>query len=214
MKVLEVFDEPARVVLILEMMEGGTLFQDIVSNGALSEDRAGRLLFDVLTGLQVLHSNGIMHRDIKPENLFFRTGRKDVLAVGDFGFATNKIPATGYLGSPQYSAPELALIGVQGQHHSHTGAASKALYNEKCDIWSVGVIAFVMLTGLLPFDGQSAEEVFQSVIRNNVPWNKPECRAISPKAKAFIQSLLESNPSKRPAAQAALRNPWLAAYKH
>ncbi|EPY40249.1 protein kinase, partial [Angomonas deanei] len=115
MKVLEVFDEPARVVLILEMMEGGTLFQDIVSNGALSEDRAGRLLFDVLTGLQVLHSNGIMHRDIKPENLFFRTGRKDVLAVGDFGFATNKIPATGYLGSPQYSAPELALIGVQGQ---------------------------------------------------------------------------------------------------
>ncbi|EPY32136.1 protein kinase [Strigomonas culicis] len=149
MRVLEVFDEAERVVLVCEYMKGGTLFELLTTGGPLPEDRAGRLTYQLLQGLDHLHKSGVMHRDIKPENLFFRSGARDVIVIGDFGFATTEIPSTGYMGSPQYSAPELALIGL----HRDEASALKAMYNEKCDLWSIGVVLFVMLTGLLPFDG-------------------------------------------------------------
>ncbi|EPY25819.1 protein kinase [Strigomonas culicis] len=191
-------------------MKGGTLFELLTTGGPLPEDRAGRLTYQLLQGLDHLHKSGVMHRDIKPENLFFRSGARDVIVIGDFGFATTEIPSTGYMGSPQYSAPELALIGL----HRDEASALKAMYNEKCDLWSIGVVLFVMLTGLLPFDGLTPNEVFTSVVKNTMPFNKPACRAITPSAKQFILSLTASNPSKRPTATAALRSPWLSAYKY
>lgn len=208
---LNFYDSPDRVSILMEFMPGGTLFQHLMTNGALAEGRACKVIAQLLHGVAHLHSCGIMHRDLKPENVFFRSksledAAGDVVAIGDFGFATRTIPNDSCVGSPQYTAPELALIAMQ--HHQRT--ATKPMYNEKCDVWSVGVIAYVMLTRLLPFDGPTPTDVFRAVVANTIRFDIPSCRSLSPDAKAFIAALTESNPSKRPAAKDALRHPWIA----
>lgn len=210
-RVFDVYGEDDRVAIVMELMERGSLFQHLSANGAVPEVRARVLARHLFTGLLLLHSNGVMHRDVKPENLFLRgTSRtpEDVVTIGDFGFATRQIPSDDFVGSPQYSAPELALIGLQQTSHARA-PGGRPLYNEKCDIWSAGVVVFVMLSGLLPFDGETPTDVFTAVLRNTVPYDKVPPGKISAQAKAFIQLAMTPNPSKRPSAKEALRHPWL-----
>ncbi|KAG5504513.1 hypothetical protein JKF63_04965 [Porcisia hertigi] len=230
-RTFDVYTEAERISIVMEYMEGGSLYHLLTTRGALAEVEARALTRHILIGLSILHADGVMHRDIKPENIFLRptTGRggtpggaadqvasaavSPVAAIGDFGFATRQIPNDELVGSPQYSAPELALIALQ-QRHSHVGTpfavSARPLYNEKCDVWSVGVVVFVMLTGLLPFDGATPEDVFKAVMCNVLPFNKVPPGRMSFTAKAFIQLLLTPNPSKRPSAKEALRHAWLA----
>ncbi|CBZ28355.1 putative protein kinase [Leishmania mexicana MHOM/GT/2001/U1103] len=228
-RVFDVYVEAERVSIVMEYMERGSLYQRITTCGPLAETEARDVARHLLTGLALLHANNVMHRDIKPENVFLRTTTSSstglggaaarsasaattVAAIGDFGFATRQIPHDEFVGSPQYSAPELALVALQ-QRYSHAGAAlpisARPLYNEKCDVWSAGVVVFVTLTGLLPFDGATPEAVFTAVIRNAVPFNKAPPGRMSPSAKAFIEALLTPNPSRRPSAKEALRHAWL-----
>lgn len=208
------YDDPAAVSIVMECIPAGTLYQLLSTSGPIRELRAGRLMASLLNGLAHLHSCRIMHRDIKPENLFLRSSgpaaaspQKDdySLAIGDFGFATRQIPNNQCVGSPQYSAPELALIGLQHHTITHT----KPLFNEKCDLWSVGIVAAVTMTGLMPFDGATPTDVFQEVVKNQMPLHLPAYRRLSPKAREFILALTNTNPSKRPSAKEALRHPWI-----
>lgn len=207
------FEDDLRLTVVMDYMPAGNLFQYLMTNGAMREAKAANVLRQILSGLAHMHGCGIMHRDIKPENVFFRqlgnkTATTDSIAIGDFGFATNIIPNDQYVGSPQYSAPELALIAIQYQQHSRS--AQKGLYNEKCDIWSVGIVAFVMLSALLPFDGVGPDAVFAEVVRGALPYHK--ARTITPRARQFIELLTQANPSKRPSAKEALRHPWLSSF--
>lgn len=205
-RTLACYDEPDAVTITMEFMPAGTLYTALCDAGSIPERRAARLLTDLLAGLVQLHSAGVMHRDVKPENLFLRRdGAREVLAIGDFGFATRAIPSSACVGSPQYSAPELALVGLQ----LPVVTRAKPLYNEKCDVWSTGVVAFVMMTGLMPFDGPTPTAVFEDVMRNNIPFNLPASQRLSPKAKDFIRALTATNPGKRPTAKEALRHPWI-----
>ncbi|CCW70445.1 unnamed protein product [Phytomonas sp. Hart1] len=212
MHVFDVFDEENAVMIVMEHMPGGTLYKHQSEVGTIREVRTARMLRHILLGLTVLHSVGVMHRDIKLENIFLRSkgksqnGLDEVPAIGDYGFATRSIPSSQCVGSPQYCAPEIAFIGLQ----EHCATSNKPLYNEKCDVWSVGVVAFVMLTGLLPFDGPTPTQVFTEVIKNILPFQHPSCRNMSLQAKQFIVKLTNTNPSKRPSAKEALRDPWLA----
>ncbi|CCW63599.1 unnamed protein product [Phytomonas sp. EM1] len=209
--VLDVFDETDAVMIVMEYIPGGTLYQHQIEIGSIREVCAARMLQHILQGLAVLHGVGVMHRDIKLENIFLRSnGRSqklsdEISAIGDYGLATRTIPNSQCVGSPQYCAPEIALIGLQ----EHRVTYNQPLYNEKCDIWSVGVVAFVMLTGLLPFDGPTPTKVFAEVIKNMIPFQHPSCRNMSLQAKHFILRLTNSNPSKRPSAKEALRDTWL-----
>ncbi|KPA84188.1 putative protein kinase [Leptomonas pyrrhocoris] len=210
-RVFDVYQEEGRVAIVMELMERGSLFQRLSTQGPVPEALARVLARHLFTGLLVLHSSGVMHRDIKPENVFLRgtqSSPADVLSIGDFGFATRQIPSEDFVGSPQYSAPELALIGLQQNSHARA-PGGRPLYNEKCDIWSAGVLVFVMLSGLLPFDGATPTDVFTAVVRNAVPYEKAAPGRISAQAKAFMQLTMSSNPSKRPSAKEALRHPWL-----
>ncbi|KPI89884.1 putative protein kinase [Leptomonas seymouri] len=211
-RVFDVYHEEGRVAIVMELMERGSLFQQLSRHGAIPEVRARVLARHLLTGLALLHSSGTMHRDIKPENIFLRgspSAPEDVVTIGDFGFATRHIPSEDCVGSPQYTAPELALIGLQQNSHAHA-SGSRPLYNEKCDVWSAGVVVFVMLSGLLPFDGATPTDVFAAVVRNAVPYTKVGPGKISAQAKAFLQLTMTANPSRRPSAKEALRHPWLA----
>lgn len=228
-RVFGVYAEPQRVSLVMEFVPHGSLFQQLTTRGALPPAAARIVARDILAGLAVLHGSGVMHRDIKPENVFLRQdpatvaktpaagppSASGVAAIGDFGFATRRIPHEDFAGSPQYTAPEVALIAL---HHSRLHArgdlavpqaSAKPLYNEKCDVWSAGVVVFVMLTGLLPFDGATPDEVFMAVVRGTVPYQKASPGQLSASAKAFIQALLTPHPAKRPSATEALRHPWL-----
>ncbi|KAG5475744.1 hypothetical protein LSCM4_04329 [Leishmania orientalis] len=229
-RVFDVYAEADQVSIVMEYMERGSLYQLLTTRGAVAEAEARDLTRHLLTGLALLHANNVMHRDIKPENVFLRTitsgssslgvaaahrapPTTTVAAIGDFGFATHRIPNDELVGSPQYSAPELALVALQ-QCDIRVGAglplSVRPLYNEKCDVWSAGVVVFVMLTGLLPFDGATPKDVFTAVVRSAVPFDKVPPGRMSPSAKMFIQALLTPNPSKRPSAKEALRHAWLA----
>ena len=212
-RAFDVYQEEKRVAIVMELMEHGSLFQHLSTHGSIVEARARLLARHLFTGLALLHGNGVMHRDIKPENLFLRGTQgapEDVVAIGDFGFATRRIPNEAFVGSPQYSAPELALVGLQRSSPALArGRAIAALYNEKCDIWSAGVVVFVMLSGLLPFDGSTPTDVFTAVVRSDVPYSKVAPGKISAQARCFLQSVMSPNPSKRPSATEALRHPWL-----
>ncbi|KAG5475483.1 hypothetical protein LSCM1_03603 [Leishmania martiniquensis] len=220
-RVFDVYAEADRVSIVMEYMAHGSLYQLLTTRGALAEAEARELTRHLLTGLALLHANKVMHRDIKPENIFLRTTASGggaaqtattVAAIGDFGFATRRIPHDAFVGSPQYSAPELALVALQDRH-IHVGAglpfSARPLYNEKCDMWSAGVVVFVMLTGLLPFDGATPKDVFTAVVRNAIPFDKVPPGRMSPSAKMLIRALLTPNPSKRPSAKEALRHTWL-----
>ncbi|KAI5684791.1 Protein tyrosine kinase [Leishmania braziliensis] len=228
-RVFDVYAEAERVSIVMEYMGCGSLYQRLTTRGPLAEAEARAVTRHLLTGLALLHAHNVMHRDIKPENVFLRTttgsssglcgtaantasAMTTMVAIGDFGFATRRIPHEELVGSPQYSAPELALIALQHRHSRAVAAppiSARPLYNEKCDVWSAGVVVFVTLTGLLPFDGPTPEEVFTAVVRNAVPFHKVLPDRMSPSAKAFIQALLTPNPSKRPSAKEALRHAWL-----
>lgn len=219
-----------KMSIVMDLWEGGSLLEELLHSGYMSEIRAGRILHQLLSALAHIHANRVMHRDIKPENIFlslqsvrrdpqsggagsaalsshmpskYPAGQEDRVAIGDFSLATTRIPSSDYVGSPQYSAPELAMIAL----HAQIRNLGRPLYNEKCDIWSVGICAFVMLTGLLPFDGETSEAVFMEVIKNTIPFEKAP--HLSAGAKDFILSLTKSNPSARPSAKDAMRHTWL-----
>lgn len=200
--------------LVMDLMDGGTLLDELMHRGPMLESRGRSIVKQLLMSVQHIHTSRVMHRDIKPENIYLiqspasptdKNGEKvkDGLAVGDFSLSTTTIPSSDYVGSPQYAAPELAMIGL----HRSNPHVSRPLYNEKCDLWSVGIVTFVILTGLLPFDGDSPEEIFTAVLTNVIPFEK--CPHMSPTAKSFVVALTKSNPSARPSARDALAHPWI-----
>lgn len=210
------YDTGDTLTIALGYCSGGTLFDRIIREGPLREDQAAGIIVQVLTGLAHIHRQGIIHRDVKPENIFIFSADSATeggpmsikVCIGDFSAATQKNPNGVYAGSPQYSAPELALIAL----HRNMGKLGNPLYNEKCDMWSVGVMTFVVLTGLLPFDGEATEDVFLDVVKNTIPFAKAPM--MSKEAKSFILSLTATNPGGRPSAADALRHPWLIPRRH
>lgn len=234
---VDFFETPSYLAIVMDFWSGGTLLDYLLRQGPLSERQSVHIVVQLLQALEHLHANQVMHRDVKPENIFLfqspseersdesldkrsesgtpsshsslgtnKRSDGEVLVkvgLGDLSLSTSKIPNSDYVGSPQYSSPEMAMIALRKNFRN----LGKPLYNEKCDIWSLGIVAFVLLTQLLPFDGNTAEEVFTSVLQNMLPFDKGP--RMSPNAKDFILSLTKSNPGSRPSAKEALRHPWI-----
>jgi len=147
-----------------------------------------------------MHSHNIVHRDLKPENILLESEDPDNLniKITDFGFACFFNPKEQglreVLGSPLYMAPEI----IQEQP-----------YNHKVDIWSIGVITYILLSGRPPFKGQSKNEIFRSIMQGSLSFDNPIWDVISAEAKDFIVRALHSDPSKRATAKNLLDHPWL-----
>ena len=194
----DVFDENSYYYLVTEIMLGGELFDRIVTKTFYNEKEARDVCKILFEALNHIHSKGIAHRDLKPENLLLvsKTDDKDI-KIADFGFA-KKVTGSKCLmtqcGTPGYVAPEI-LHGVP--------------YGTKSDMWSLGVIIYILLGGYPPFIEQNQRELFKKIKKGQYEFHVEYWGQISSEAKDLISDLLTVNPDKRLSAKQALEDPWM-----
>ncbi|KAE9611288.1 hypothetical protein Lal_00011706 [Lupinus albus] len=192
-----VYEEENFVHLVMELCAGGELFHRLEKHGRFSEHE-GRVLFRHL--MQVVlycHENGVVHRDLKPENILLTTrSSSSPIKLADFGLATYIKPGQslhGLVGSPFYIAPEV-LAGA---------------YNQAADVWSAGVILYILLSGMPPFSGKTESRIFETVKAADLKFPSEPWDHISDSAKDLIRGMLCAEPSQRLTAQEVLDHCWM-----
>ncbi|AQZ17714.1 HSL1 (YKL101W) [Zygosaccharomyces parabailii] len=192
----EVWENKSELYLVLEYVDGGELFDYLVSKGKLGEREAVHYFRQVVQGVSYCHAFNICHRDLKPENLLLDKKNKSI-KIADFGMAalevSNKLLQTS-CGSPHYASPEI----VMGRPY-HGGPS---------DVWSCGIILFALLTGHLPFNDDNIKKLLLKVQsgRYHMPQN------LSPEAKDLISKILVVNPFRRIPTNEILNHPLLTKY--
>jgi len=194
----DMFETSDKLYLIMELVTGGELFDKIVEKGQYSEKDASVIVKNLLSAVEYLHACNIAHRDLKPENLLLKGGANDTdVMLSDFGLS--KIVGVESMmetacGTPYYVAPEVL---------SATG------YDKEVDLWSVGVITYLLLCGFPPFYGESLPEVFEQIMKAEFDFPEPYWNTITNDAKDLIQKLLVVDAKKRLTATQALTHPWI-----
>ncbi|XP_019409700.1 PREDICTED: serine/threonine-protein kinase 17A-like [Crocodylus porosus] len=197
----EVYETAAEIVLVLECADGGEIFHQCVAeqDEAFTEKDVIRLVRQILSGVSYLHRNNVVHLDLKPQNILLTCSSPlgDIRIV-DFGLS-RQVDAVQevreILGTPEYVAPEIL-------NYEPISTAT--------DMWSIGVLTYVMLTGESPFLGDTKQETFLNISQVNVEYPPDVFEGISDLAIEFIQSLLIKNPRKRAQAEQCLQHPWLS----
>ena len=180
-KLYEIYQEKQHIYMITEFLSGGELFDVLIKNRNLNENIAAKVIKQVFQAVNYLHNKKIVHRDLKPENLMLISEDKFDVKVIDFGLSrtfTKDKKLCQRLGTPYYIAPEVL----------------KKKYDEKCDIWSIGVILHVLLCGSPPFQGRTDDQIFEQIKVGYVSFSTPEWKGVSNEAKIFIKKLLQVNP--------------------
>lgn len=201
---VDVFEDSKYLHLVTELCTGGELFDRIIAKtqseeGHYSEHDAAKLVRDILDAIAYCHDvKNIVHRDLKPENFLFLTENEDSpIKIIDFGLSRHDDTVHGIMktkvGTPYYVAPEVL----------------RREYTKSCDIWSIGVITYILLCGYPPFYGDSDTEIFDSVRAGNFDFPSPEWDEISQGAKDFVINMLQKDPETRPTASDAAKHPWI-----
>ncbi|XP_018590797.1 ribosomal protein S6 kinase alpha-5-like [Scleropages formosus] len=190
----EVYHDQLHTYLVLELLQGGELLDRIRCKRHFSETEASRIMRKLVSAVSHMHDVGVVHRDLKPENLLFMDeSEASEIKIIDFGFARLKPPDNQLLKTPcftlHYAAPE--VLKYDG-------------YDESCDLWSLGVILYTMLSGQVPFQSQekslthtSAEEIMRKIKQGDFSFEGEAWRNVSQQAKDLIKELLTVDPSKR-----------------
>jgi calcium-dependent protein kinase len=197
LKLYEVFEDSKGYYLVTELCTGGELFEYITEKRKFSEATAAHFMKQILGAIAYCHRQGIVHRDMKPENLLLESHEEQAnLKVIDFGTSALISPNQKLdqkLGTPYYTAPEII----------------KGHYNHKVDVWSSGVILYIMLCGYPPFNGHSDKEILQKAAKAEVNFPKGEWKSVSSLAKDLIRRMLTKDPERRPEAFDVLDDPWV-----
>jgi calcium-dependent protein kinase len=201
-KLIEVVEDDHYVHFITELCTGGELYDRIKSQTPrqeiCSEKESAELIRCVLDAVRYCHEKNIVHRDLKLENLLFKTTEKDSpIKIIDFGLAfilrQDKVMES-FVGTPYYMAPEIL----------------SSTYTKSCDLWSVGVITYIILCGYPPFYGSTSDEIYNQAQEGRLVFHSPEWDNISSEAKDFVRSLVRLNPNDRLTAGEALEHEWIA----
>lgn len=204
MRLVESFneDDPAMLYLVTELVEGGELFERIVNKECYTEKEARFLVRILLQTLDYMHKQSIVHRDLKPENLLLKSLDNDYdIKLADFGYAAMvNSPSENSLqdqcGTPNYVAPEII---------------THIPYGTKVDMWSAGVIVFILLGGYPPFHANQSHELYSLIRTANFKFDEEYWAHVSDDAKDLIRKLLEIDPAVRLSAEQALEHPWIKA---
>lgn len=208
-RLYDVFYDDVYVVLILELLAGGELFGRIVKGGAYSERDAARHFRDLASAIAYMHANKIVHRDLKPENLVLAEPRMDsVIKISDFGLSKILDPMGDSMytvcGTRAYSAPEINF----GNDPSRKGKP----YTAKVDVWSMGVILYVILGAYHPFDPYGSydnDEIWKRITRGQWDFKDRVWETVSPKAKDLLSGMICVDPDRRLSMEQVLHHPWL-----
>lgn len=191
------FKKPQEYYVVMELMEGGELFDRIANRQLQSEHDARMVMKDILGALAYMHERGIMHRDIKPENLLCATQAATTsVKLADFGFASHVVgekPSV-ICGTPDYIAPEML---------------KRQPYGVQVDTWSMGVILYILLCGYAPFQAEKTQILFAKIKKGNFVFHDQYWKSVSDLAKDFVMKLIAVEPSCRLTAGAALEHPWM-----
>uniref|UniRef100_A0A1A8IT59 non-specific serine/threonine protein kinase n=1 Tax=Nothobranchius kuhntae TaxID=321403 RepID=A0A1A8IT59_NOTKU len=195
----DVFESRSEVVLIIELVSGGELFDFIAAKENLLEIEAIEFLKQILEGLKFIHSRNIAHFDLKPENIMLSDNMSPHpnIKLIDFGLAHHFSPGEEYRstsGTPQYIAPEVI---------------NSEPLSPAADMWSIGVITYILLSGLSPFQGDTDEETLKNILALSYEFNRQYFDSTSAMAKDFVTKLLVKNPSERMTAEDCLQHPWI-----
>ncbi|KAK2400810.1 calcium-dependent protein kinase [Trifolium repens] len=193
----EASEDAVAVHVVMELCSGGELFDRIVERGHYTERKAAKLARTIVGVIQSCHSLGVMHRDLKPENFLFVNQQEDSpLKAIDFGLSAFFKPGDIFndvVGSPYYVAPEVL----------------RKRYGPEADVWSAGVILYILLCGVPPFWGESEQEIFEAILNSDLDFSSDPWPSISESAKDLVMKMLVRDPSKRLSAYDVLRHPWI-----
>ncbi|KAM9375946.1 death-associated protein kinase 2 isoform 2-T2 [Pholidichthys leucotaenia] len=195
----DVYETRTDVVLILELVSGGELFDFLAQKETLSEEEATQFMKQILDGVLFLHSRRIVHFDLKPENIMLldRNAELPRIKLIDFGLAHKIETGSDFkniFGTPEFVAPEIV-------NYEPLGLAA--------DMWSIGVITYILLSGASPFLGDTKQETLANISAVNYQFDEDLFIGTSELAKSFIRQLLEKDTRKRMTIQDALNHPWI-----
>ncbi|CAG9321435.1 unnamed protein product [Blepharisma stoltei] len=200
MKIYEVIESRKSYYIVSEYLSGGELFDKIIETQGFNEKIAARYFIDMMTAINYCHTNEIVHRDLKPENLLLESSQRDAnLKVIDFGISQRLNPGaklTSANGTLYYMAPE-----VFDRPH-----------DEKCDIWSAGIILYVMICGKPPFYADNDKDYIKLIKKGQFSLTKGAWENASDDLKDLVRKMLTVDPKKRLSAQDVLNHPWVEKY--
>ncbi|XP_010503722.1 PREDICTED: CDPK-related kinase 5 [Camelina sativa] len=194
----DAYEDHDNVYIVMELCEGGELLDRILSRGGkYTEEDAKTVMIQILNVVAFCHLQGVVHRDLKPENFLF-TSKEDTsqLKAIDFGLSDYVRPderLNDIVGSAYYVAPEVL-------HRS---------YSTEADIWSVGVIVYILLCGSRPFWARTESGIFRAVLKADPSFDDPPWPLLSSEARDFVKRLLNKDPRRRLTAAQALSHPWI-----
>ncbi|BFG29963.1 hypothetical protein CerSpe_162360 [Prunus speciosa] len=193
----DTYEDEEAVHIVMELCEGGELFDRIVARGHYTERAAASVMRTIVEVVQMCHKHGVMHRDLKPENFLFANKKETAsLKAIDFGLSVFFKPDEQFneiVGSPYYMAPEVL----------------KRNYGPEVDIWSAGVILYILLCGVPPFWAETEQGVAQAIIRSVIDFKRDPWPRVSDNAKDLVKKMLDPDPKKRLTAQGVLDHPWI-----
>lgn len=198
-QLIEVFESRNKLYMVMELATGGELFDRIIAKGSFTERDATRVVKMLLDGVKYLHSLGITHRDLKPENLlYYHPGHDSKILITDFGLSHVVKGGDGSMcttcGTPEYIAPEIL---------------ARKPYTCQVDLWAVGVITYILLSGTMPFDDDNRTRLYRLILKAKFSYSAESWKDVSPMGKDFIDKLLLVDLNQRMTAAKANKHAWV-----